>query len=86
MQNDLFDDMQESELRFRATFNNSAIGIVLAGLDGMPRMVNPAIMQITGYGEQELLHLSGLELSYPDDRDLASAPMMELLDGRRETF
>lgn len=86
MRNDLLDDLQDSEVRFRATFDNFAIGIVLAGLDGMPRMVNTAIMRITGYSEQELRQMSGLELSFPEDRELASVPIMELLEGNRETF
>jgi len=79
-------ELQQSEERFRATFENSAIGIALVGLDRIPQMVNPAIVQMTGYSERELLQMSGLELSYPDDRELAAIPMMELMEGKRETF
>ncbi|HSD83630.1 MAG TPA: PAS domain S-box protein, partial [Anaerolineae bacterium] len=75
-----------SEERFRATFNNSAIGIALVGLDGFPQMVNPAILRMTGYSEQELLQISGLEMSYPVDRELATRPLQELLIGKRKTF
>jgi len=79
-------ELQQSEERFRATFENSAIGIALVGLDRIPQMVNPAIVQMTGYSEQELLQMTGLELSYPADRELAAIPMMELMEGKRETF
>jgi PAS domain S-box-containing protein len=78
--------LEESETRFRAMFENSAIGLVLAGLDGLPRMVNPAIVRMTGYSEQELLQLPGMELSYPEDREQSVIPMQELLEGRQTTF
>ena len=67
------EELQQSEERFRATFENSAIGIVLAGLDSRPHMVNPAIVRMTGYSENELLQMSGLELSYPEDREIGRA-------------
>lgn len=79
-------NLPEAEAGFRAVFENSAIGVVLAGLDGLPRMVNPAIVHMTGYSEQELLSMPGLDLSYPEDRDLAILPIKELLEGRRTTF
>lgn len=78
--------LPEADAGFRAVFEYSAIGIVLAGLDGLPRMVNPAIMRMTGYSEQELLSMPGLDLSYPEDRDLAVLPIRELLQGGRNTF
>ena len=80
------EELQQSEERFRTMFENSAIGIVLAGLDGMPRMVNPAIIRMTGYSTQELLQKSGLELSHPDDRELGALPMMELMEGKRDIY
>ena len=80
------EQLQQSEERFRATFENSALGIVLAGLDGHARMVNPAIVRMTGYSEQELLQMSGLELSYPEDRELGQELLQELLEGKRETY
>lgn len=86
MQNKLLTELQEAEAGFRAMFENSAIGIALVGLDGFPRMVNPAIVRMTGYSERELLDMPGLAMSYPEDRSLALAPMQELLEGKRNTF
>jgi PAS domain S-box-containing protein len=80
------EELQQSEERFRTVFENSAIGIVLAGLDSHPRIVNPAIVRMTGYSEQELLRMSGPDLSYPEDRELGLAPIQELLEGKRETY
>jgi PAS domain S-box-containing protein len=78
--------LPEADAGFRAVFEHSAIGIVLAGLDGLPRMVNPAIVRMTGYSEQELLSMPGLDLSYPEDRYLAVHPIKELLQGGRSAF
>jgi PAS domain S-box-containing protein len=86
MQDQLAIELQESEAGFRAMFENSAIGIALAGLDGFPRMVNPAIVRMTGYSERELLGMPGMEMGYPEDRKLATIPMQELLEGKRKTF
>jgi len=78
-------ELQQSEERFRAIFDHSAIGIALVGVDGMPQMVNHAIVRMSGYSEQELLHLTGPEMSYPEDRDLVTQSMQELLEGMRAT-
>ena len=80
------EELQQSEERFRAMFDHSAIGIALVGVDGSAQMVNPAIIRMSGYSEQELLHLTGPEMSYPEDRDLLTQPMQELLEGKRATF
>jgi PAS domain S-box-containing protein len=80
------EELQQAEKRFQAMFDHSAIGIALVGVDGKPQMVNPEILRMTGYSKQELLRMSGLDMSYPADRELATEPMRELLSGRRKTF
>jgi PAS domain S-box-containing protein len=79
-------ELQKSEARFRTIFENAPIGIALVGLDTHPMSVNPAIVRMTGYSEQELLSMSGLELSHPDDRAIAMELMNDLLDGKRKMF
>lgn len=86
MQKQPLTELPEVEAGFSAMFEHSAIGIALAGLDGLPHLVNPAIVRMTGYSERELLEKPGLELSYPEDRALATIPMQELLEGKRTTF
>jgi PAS domain S-box-containing protein len=80
------DELQQSEERFRAIFENSAIGIALAGLDGLPQMVNPAIVRMTGYSESELMQMPGLDLSYSEDRESSAISIKELLEGKHETY
>ena len=80
-------ELQQSEVRFRTIFENASVGIALVGLDSHPLAVNPAILSMTGYTEQEVLTLSsGLELSHPDDRTAALGPMRELVEGKRDAF
>jgi PAS domain S-box-containing protein len=79
-------ELQQSEARFRTIFENASIGIALVGLDTIPISVNPAILSMTGYTKEELLARSGLELSYPEDRELAVEPIRELAAGKKEIF
>jgi len=44
----------EDEAQFRAIFENTAIGIVLADAEGRARECNPAVGQMFGYTEDEL--------------------------------
>jgi PAS domain S-box-containing protein len=51
--------VQNSERRFRAIFNNSAEGIFQSTLDGKFIIVNPAMVKILGYADQaELLSVN----------------------------
>ncbi len=75
-----------TDARLRTIFENTPIGIALVGLDGRPLAVNPAIVQITGYSEQEILSMTGLDLAHPDERLKDFVPMRELVEGKRDTF
>jgi|WetSurMetagenome_2_1015567.scaffolds.fasta_scaffold34587_2 PAS domain S-box-containing protein len=79
-------ELQKSEAQMRTLFDHASIGIALVGLDGRPLAVNPAILSITGYSEEELLMHPDLHLSHPEDHTLANEPMRELLEGKREAF
>lgn len=59
--------LQESEERFRKSFQNSAIGMALVGLDGSWLRVNDSLCRIVGYSEQELLDKTFQDITHPDD-------------------
>lgn len=59
--------LRESEERFRQTFENAPIGMALVGLDLKPLKVNQALCRLLGYNEEELSHLSAVDITYPDD-------------------
>ncbi|MCC5623433.1 PAS domain S-box protein, partial [Nostoc sp. CHAB 5715] len=62
--------LRESEERFRAMFNQAAVGITLVALDGRFIQVNPALCEITGYSHEELIQLNFQEITHPDDLEI----------------
>jgi PAS domain S-box-containing protein len=79
-------ELQQSEERFRAMFENSAIGIALITLDGQLLRANPALCKMSGYGEEELQARTDFENTYPEDRHIGSNLLDELLEGKRDTY
>jgi PAS domain S-box-containing protein len=69
---------RNSEARFRATFDNAAVGIAHVGDDGRWLRVNEAMCCILGYPVDELLTKSFREITYPDDlaADLAQVELV----------
>lgn len=59
--------LQESETRFRSTFELAPIGMGLVSFDGKFLQVNNALCETLGYEQAELMARSLLELSHPDD-------------------
>jgi PAS domain S-box-containing protein len=60
-------DLQDSEVRFRAMFDNVSVGMSLMGLDRRAMAVNQAAARITGYSVEELAGINASALSYPPD-------------------
>ena len=56
-----------SEARFRATFENAAVGIALVSADGRWLRVNEALCRILGYPADELLTKSFQDITHPGD-------------------
>ncbi|NWJ46128.1 MAG: PAS domain S-box protein [Chloroflexi bacterium] len=56
-----------SEERFRAIFEQAAVGITLLSLDGQYLQANPQICKILGYTEEEFLQLTTYDITHPDD-------------------
>ena len=54
--------LRESQLRYRATVEQSNEGITIADLDGRYIMVNPAFCKMTGYAEESLLTMKVSDL------------------------
>jgi len=60
--------VKESEERFRATFDQAAVGIVHTSLDGHYLKVNTKFCEILGYTEDELLGRAAIDFTHPDDQ------------------
>ena len=58
---------QESEERFRTTFEQAAVGIAHVGLEGRWLRANPKLCEILGYAHDELLQLTFQDITYAED-------------------
>jgi PAS domain S-box-containing protein len=59
--------LRESEERFRRVFEEGPLGLALVGKDYRFLKVNGALCQMVGYSEAELLQMSFVDITYPDD-------------------
>lgn len=78
--------LRESEERFRAIFENAAIGIAIATVEGHNLRSNPAIVRMLGYSEAELQFTPFTVYTHPDDLNADLALYEELLAGRRNSY
>ncbi|MGD0966254.1 MAG: PAS domain S-box protein [Candidatus Acidiferrales bacterium] len=75
-----------SEERWRAVFENSAIGVALTDLNGRFLAVNRAYEKMLGYTEEELRKLTFLEITAEDHRGFNWELVNDLLEGKRQQF
>lgn len=73
--------LHDSEERFRAVFDRTAIGLVQVDLDGRLLMTNDRYCAITGYSREELQGRTFLEISHADDIDRNRERFQQLLSG-----
>lgn len=77
--------MRQLERRFRATFEQAAVGIAHASLDGRWLRVNRKLCEIVGYSEEELLKLSFQDITYPEDLKADLVCLNDMLSGKIQT-
>jgi formate hydrogenlyase transcriptional activator len=75
-----------SEQRWRAVFENSAIGVALTNLNGRFIAVNRVYEKMLGYTEDELRNITFLDITHEDDTEHNRDLMTELLEGKRKQF
>jgi PAS domain S-box-containing protein len=78
--------LRASEERWRAIFENSAVGIALVDSNGRPMAANPALQRMLGYTVDELLTLSLPNLTHDDDLLLSRTSLAELFEGTRQQY
>ena len=59
--------LRESEERFRRVFEEGPLGLALVGKDYRFEKVNNALCRMVDYDEEELLQLSFVDITHPDD-------------------
>jgi PAS domain S-box-containing protein len=68
--------------RFGILFDTAPIGIAFISLDGILLAVNPAACRLWGGSERDLVGSAGPQVVHPEDREQATAQILELLAGR----
>ncbi len=78
--------LQESEERFRATFEQAAVGIAHVDLDGRWLRANQKLCDILGYTREELLMQKFQDITYPDDLESDLQSIRQLLTLEIQTY
>lgn len=78
--------LQESEERFRATFEQAAVGICLTSPDGRLIRMNDRYSEIMGYPPDELADMRFQDFTHPEDRSPDETQARRLLRGEIDTY
>jgi formate hydrogenlyase transcriptional activator len=73
-------------LRWRSVFENSAIGVAVADLNGRVLATNANYQKMLGYTESEFQEISFLDITHEDYREANWTLVKELLQGKRDQF
>jgi len=76
--------LKHSEIRYRELFEKSVLGMGVVNLDGTFRHTNPALQEMLGYSEAELLTKSLTDLSHPEDLELGEEDFAQVRSGKKE--
>ena len=79
-------ELEEAAERFRAIFEQAAVGIARVGLDGQLLQTNDKLSYIVGRGPHELAGQPLAALFHPAERDVDREMFAELIAGRRSTY
>lgn len=78
--------LQESEARFRAIFEQVAVGAAYLNLDGRFLQVNQKFCDILGYTQDELQQRFCFDVTHPDDRDATEKGVGRVMVGEIPSF
>ena len=72
----------QSEVHFRASFEQAAVGIALNAIDGRLEQVNNKLCVILGYSREEMLRLTFRDVIHPDDIAGMAEPLKAMCAGK----
>jgi PAS domain S-box-containing protein len=78
--------LAESAKRFRDTFEQAAVGMAQASVDGKLLLVNQRLCEILGYSRQELIEKKFQEITWPEDLANELELLRQLLAGEIENY
>ena len=74
-------DARKNCLRYRATFDQAAVGIAHVSLEGRWLRVNDKICQIVGYSREELLQTTFQQITHADDLEADLGYLAQMISG-----
>ncbi len=72
--------MRESETKFRSSFNASDVGMAVVGIQGDFQTVNHAVCRILGYSREDILKITVMDVTHPEDLAVSIARYEQCLD------
>lgn len=78
--------LRQSEVRFRAIFENAALGIALSDPSGVLLASNPAMQALIGYNETELRQVKFTAITHPDDLGAGVNLYQQLISGSINSY
>jgi two-component system cell cycle sensor histidine kinase/response regulator CckA len=78
--------LRESEEKYRATFNNAAVGMDLVDSAGRFVQVNETLSNLLGYAPEELLSLSVFDVTHPEDLQRSKEGIDALTQGKTQSY
>ena len=78
--------LQGSDKRFRATFDQAAVGMARVSIHGRWLEVNSKLCQILGYTEEEMYQLVLQDITHPDDLDADIEQFKLMLSEELQTY
>ena len=78
--------LEETRMRFETAFNGAPNGMALGSLDGHFLLVNPALCNLVGYDEDELVGRRFSDISHPGDQAAVAEAMKATLAGEVPGF
>jgi len=79
-------DLSESESRFRATFEQAAVGIAHVDPNGQFLRLNQKFCDIVGYSQKEMLELTFQDITHPEDLETDLDSFQQLLGGASDSY
>jgi len=80
------DLLRASEARWRSIFEHSVVGIGTTDRERRYLSANPALQNMLGYSEEELLGLTLAEVTHSDDRDATDRGLDAVWERRQDSY
>lgn len=78
--------LRESEELFRTTFEAAGVGMAHVAPDGRWLRINRKLCEISGYSRDELLRMTFLDLTIPEELDTSSDRLRRILEGELSAY